>query len=216
MPRITKASALYQVTQKNGERWAPRGPMFIRIWQPRANLARRDRRAGDPHSVRGTRAVGSNTGRATDRQIRARREVIIASGAFQTPQLLMLFRNRRSRRAGKARHCDHASLARRRANLQDHPDFIFAYMSTVRISPACRSVASCHQLSRHHAVPARTPRTDDVNFGRMRRISQNPAPISMSRHPVAFRHDHRRRPRPQTPLGPRLFLHVCLLRPKAA
>src|SRR4030081_2937743 len=81
----------YQVTQKNGERWsAARGYIHPHLGT-RANLRVETNAQATRILFEGKRAVGVEyrQGKET-RQIRARREVILSSGAFQTPQLLML------------------------------------------------------------------------------------------------------------------------------
>ena len=94
-------------------------------------------------------------------------------------------------------------------NLQDHPDFVFGYMSdnpnfvglsVRRLPPA---------VARHPAIPARAARPDDLEFRRMRRLPENPARPRRARHPAAFRHGDARRSRPQAPPRHRLFL-PCL------
>jgi choline dehydrogenase-like flavoprotein len=82
---------IYQVTQKNGERWSAARAYVHPHMGKRANL----RIETQAHATRilfeGKRAVGVEyrQGKET-KQIRARREVILAAGAFQSPQLLML------------------------------------------------------------------------------------------------------------------------------
>src|SRR6195952_427276 len=121
---------IYQLTQKNGERWSAARGYIHPFMATRANL----RVETQAHATRilfeGKRAVGveSRKGKET-RQVRPRREVILSSGAFQTPQLLQL--------SGVG---DGAALVKHGiesvhhlpgvgANLQDHPDFVFGYMS---------------------------------------------------------------------------------------
>jgi choline dehydrogenase-like flavoprotein len=121
---------LYQVTQHNGERWsAARAYLHPHIGK-RSNL----RVETHAHATRilfeGKRAVGVRYRQGKDvKELRARREVILAAGAFQSPQLLML--------SGVG---DQAALSRLGIspvhhlpgvgkNLQDHPDFIFSYTS---------------------------------------------------------------------------------------
>src|SRR5712675_1057949 len=80
----------YQVTQKNGERWSAARGYIHPFMATRANL----RVETNAHATRilfeGKRAVGVEYRQGKNvRQIRARREVILSSGAFQSPQLLM-------------------------------------------------------------------------------------------------------------------------------
>src|SRR6266566_5828687 len=121
---------IYQVTQRNGERWSAARAYVHPHMATRANLRVETDAQATRIMFEGKRAVGVEyrQGDAT-KQIRARREVILSSGAFQTPQLLLL--------SGVG---DSSALARHGIatthhlpgvvqNLQDHPDFIFAYLS---------------------------------------------------------------------------------------
>src|ERR1700712_1438083 len=82
---------IYQVTQKNGERWSAARAYIHPHMATRTNL----RVETGAHATRilfeGKRAVGVEYRQGRQpRQWRARREVILSSGAFQTPHLLML------------------------------------------------------------------------------------------------------------------------------
>ena len=78
----------------------------------------------------GKRAVGVEymQGKQT-KTIRARREVILASGAFQSPHLLLLSGVGDSKALGQHGIASTHHLPGVGANLQDHPDFIFSYAS---------------------------------------------------------------------------------------
>ena len=118
------------MTQKNGERWsAARGYIHPHM-ATRTNL----RVETDAHATRilfeGKRAVGVEYRQGKEiKQIRARREVILASGAFQTPQLLMLSGVGDSAALGKHGIASVHHLPGVGQNLQDHPDFVFGYTS---------------------------------------------------------------------------------------
>jgi choline dehydrogenase-like flavoprotein len=82
---------IYQLTQKNGERCSAARAYIHPHMGSRANL----RVEIHAHATRilfeGKRAVGVEYRQGKElKQIHARREVIVSSGAFQTPQLLML------------------------------------------------------------------------------------------------------------------------------
>src|SRR5260370_13876211 len=120
----------YQVRQKNGERWSAARGYIHPFMATRGNLRVETHAQATRILFEGKRAVGVEYRQGKDvRQIRARREVILSSGAFQSPQLLML--------SGVG---DNAALAKHgiatthhlpgvRQNLQDHPDFVFAFTS---------------------------------------------------------------------------------------
>lgn len=118
---------LYQATQKGGERWSA----------ARAYVEPQ-RAAGRLHVMTGVRVerVAFENGRATgvivrkgfgERTIRARGAVVLAAGAFNTPQLLMVSG------IGPAEHlrdhdvavlCDRAEVG---CNLRDHIDYVGGY-----------------------------------------------------------------------------------------
>lgn len=119
---------LYQVTQKNGERWSA----------ARAYLPPEARARQNLHIATGTRAlrVAMAGGRATgvvcrrgkaDETINARRAVILSAGTFQSPQLLLLSgvgpANDLKRHGIPVVH-DLPGVGR---NLQDHLDFTLLY-----------------------------------------------------------------------------------------
>src|SRR6267378_6809909 len=118
----------YQVTQKNGERWSAARAYIHPHMGNRANL----RVETGAHAVRilfeGKRAVGLEYRQGKElKQLRARREVIVASGAFQTPQLLQLSGVGDSAALGKHGIESVHHLPGVGQNLQDHPDFVFGY-----------------------------------------------------------------------------------------
>ncbi|MEJ8824337.1 GMC family oxidoreductase N-terminal domain-containing protein [Variovorax humicola] len=83
-------SFMYQVTQKNGERHsAAKGYITPNLSRP--NLSVRTHALTSRILFEGRRAVGvAYTVDGVEKQVRARREVILSSGAFGSPQLLML------------------------------------------------------------------------------------------------------------------------------
>src|SRR6201994_660882 len=82
---------IYQVTQKNGERWSAARGYIHPFMATRSNLRVETEALTTRILFEGKRAVGVKY-RQGDvvKEVRARREVILSSGAFQTPQLLML------------------------------------------------------------------------------------------------------------------------------
>ena len=130
MPTSMKGLGIYQVTQKNGERCSAARAYIHPHMGSRANL----RVETGAHATRilfeGKRAVGVEYRQGKElKQIRARREVIVSSGAFQTPQLLMLSGVGDSAALGKHGIATVHHLPGVGQNLQDHPDFVFGYMS---------------------------------------------------------------------------------------
>ena len=119
---------IYQVTHNNGERWsAARGYLHPHI-NKRPNLNVQTGVVVERILFEGRRAVGiAYTQDGKKLTMRARQEVILCAGAFNSPQLLM------ASGVGPAEHL--ASLGIEvihnlkgvGQNLQDHPDFIFGY-----------------------------------------------------------------------------------------
>ena len=113
----------YQVTQKNGERWSV-ARAYLDPARGRSNLTIETDALATALVLDGRRAVGvryTQAGQA--RELRARREVLLAAGALQSPQLLMLSG------IGPADHLRELGIAPVVAlpvgdNLQDHPDII--------------------------------------------------------------------------------------------
>ena len=118
---------IYQVTQKDGERWsAARGYLHPHLGRP--NLRVETGVMVTRVLFEGRRAVGIECLQGgVKRTFKARREVILAAGALQSPQILMLSG------VGPAEHLQAHGIAVKHAlpgvgrNLQDHPDFIFGY-----------------------------------------------------------------------------------------
>ena len=181
---------IYQVTQKNGERWsAARGYIHPHHGNAARICASRPRAHATRILFEGKRAVGVEyrQGKET-KQIRARREVILSSGAFQTPQLLML--------SGVG---DGAALAKHGIatvhhlpgvgqNLQDHPDFVFGFTSDAPHFAGLSFGGIARIFKGDRAIPARAARTDDLELRRMRRLPQDAARPRRARHPAAFLH----------------------------
>ena len=209
---------IYQVTQKNGERWsAARGYIHPHHGQPRQS-ARRDRRRTPPASCsKASARSASNTGRARRRkQIRARREVIVASGAFQTPQLLMLSGVGDAAALQKHGIASGASSARRRAEPAGPSGFrVRLYRPTRRTSPACRSAASRASSARiaQYRRERRGPMTS--NFaecgGFLKTRPDLDVPDIQLHFCMAMVDDHGRKRH----WGTGFSCHVCLLRPKS-
>ncbi len=114
---------VYQVTQKNGERWSAARAYIHPHMGSRANLRVEIQAQATRILFEGKRAVGVEyrQGKAL-KQIRARREVILSSGAFQTPQLLMLSGVGDSTALGKHGIANVHHLPGVGRNLQDHVD----------------------------------------------------------------------------------------------
>lgn len=119
---------VYQVTQKNGERWsAARGYLLPYIGK-RPNLHVITQAMVSRIVIENGRAVGvefKHKGQVT--VVRANKEVLLSAGAFQSPQVLMLSGIGPRQELEKHGIPVVKDLAGVGENLHDHPDFIFAY-----------------------------------------------------------------------------------------
>ena len=119
---------VYQVTQKNGERWsAARGYLFPYLGK-RPNLHVITKALVSKIVIENGRAVGveyKHNGQSTI--VRANKEVLLSAGAFQSPQVLMLSGIGPRQELEKHGIPVIKDLAGVGENLHDHPDFIFAY-----------------------------------------------------------------------------------------
>src|SRR3979490_145258 len=138
---------IYQVTQKNGERWSAARAYVHPHLAARGNLRVETDAQASRILFEGKRAVGVEfrQGKQT-KQIRARREVIVSSGAFQTPQLLLLSGVGDSAALAKHGIATVHHLPGVGQNLQDHPDFIFAYLSDSPYFTGMSFSGIAHQL----------------------------------------------------------------------
>ena len=164
----------------------------------------------------GKRAVGVEYKQGNElKQIRARREVIVSSGAFQTPQLLMLSGVGDS--AALARHGIESRhhLPGVGQNLQDHPDFIFAYTSDnpnftgTSLSGIARIFRAIGQYRRERRGPLTSNFAECGGFLKTR--SNLDAPDIQLHFGMAMVDDHGRKRH----WGSGFSCHVCLLRPKS-
>lgn len=119
---------VYQVTQKNGERWsAARGYLLPHLAQ-RPNLHVITHAIVSRIITENGRAVGVEyQQKGQSFTIKATKEVLLSAGAFQSPQILMLSGIGPRQELEKHGIPVVKDLAGVGENLHDHPDFIFAY-----------------------------------------------------------------------------------------
>ena len=121
---------VYQVTQQNGERWSAARAYVHPHMDKRNNLRVETLARATRIIFEGKRAVGVEYMQGKEKKtLRARREVILASGAFQSPHLLMLSGVGDGAALSKHGIATVHHLPCVGQNLQDHPDFIFSYAS---------------------------------------------------------------------------------------
>jgi choline dehydrogenase-like flavoprotein len=206
----------YQVTQKNGERWSAARAYIHPHIAGRPNLKVETKAHATRILFEGKRAVGVEIRQGKEvRQFRARREVIVAAGAFHTPHLLML--------SGIA---DGMVLARHGIetvhhlpgvgqNLQDHPDFIFCYTSDdpnftgISFKGLPRIFRAIGQYRRERRGPMTSNFAECGGFLKTR--PDLDVPDIQLHFGMAMVDDHGRKRH----WGSGFSCHVCLLRPKS-
>ncbi|WP_028216507.1 GMC family oxidoreductase [Paraburkholderia oxyphila] len=207
---------IYQVTQKHGERWSAARAYLL------PHLGRRENLTVETHAqvlrivFDGTRAVGVEVRQHGEvRTLRARREVVLAAGALQTPQLLMLSGlgpARELERLGIHVRLDLPGVGR---NLQDHPDFIFGYRTRstdtmgVSLRGGLRMLLELARFRRERRGMLTSNFAEGGGFLKTR--PELDAPDIQLHFVVALVDDHARRFHP----GHGLSCHVCLLRPRS-
>ena len=207
---------LYQVTQKDGERWsAARAYLLPHIGQ-RANLAVHTRAAVQRIVFEGRRAVGVDVLLQGQRhRLHARREVLLSAGALQSPQLLMLSGvgdGALLQQHGIASVHHLPGVGR---NLQDHLDFTFGYNVRGVDSFGFSSRGSWRML--REMLQFRRARRGmlTTNFaeggGFLKSRPELPIPDLQLHFVVALVDSHARK----LHWGHGLSCHVCLLRPQS-
>jgi choline dehydrogenase-like flavoprotein len=206
----------YQVTQKNGERWSAARAYVQPHLKTRANLRVETQMHVTRILFEERRAVGVEYLRGKEvKQLRARREVILAAGAFQSPQLLML-----SGIGDRQTLAEHGidtvhQLPGVGLNLQDHPDFVFGYASDyphfVHGSPRRLPwlIRAIRQYRRERRGPITTNFAECGGFLKTR--PDLDVPDIQLHFVVAILDDHGRKRHKEAGFS----CHVCLLRPKS-
>jgi choline dehydrogenase-like flavoprotein len=207
---------IYQVTQKHGERCSAARAYLLPHIGRRDNLTVETQARVRRILFDGARATGVEVlQHGTIRTLHARREVVLAAGAFQTPQLLMLSG------VGPAGELDRVGIPTRLdlpgvgRNLQDHPDFIFGYrtrsVDTMGISArgGLRMLRELLRFRRERRGMLTSNFAEGGGFLKTR--DSLDAPDIQLHFVVALVDDHARR----FHMGHGLSCHVCLLRPKS-
>jgi choline dehydrogenase-like flavoprotein len=206
----------YQVTQKEGERWSAARAYLLPHLGKRANLQVETNAAVQRIIFEAGRAAAVEIrqgGRV--RVLRARREIILAAGAFQSPQLLMLSGigdGAQLQRFGIAVQQHLPGVGR---NLQDHPDFVFGHESdsldTVGISLA-GTLRTLREITRFRKERRGMLTSNYAEGGGFLKTDPGqPIPNVQLHFVIALLDDHGRKMR----LGHGISCHVCLLRPRS-
>ncbi|MCO5397513.1 GMC family oxidoreductase [Ralstonia soli] len=207
---------IYQVTQKQGERWsAARGYLHPHIGQ-RANLTVETHAQVRRILFEGKRAVGVEVlQNGTVRTLRVRREVVLAAGALQTPQLLMLSGVGPAQELASVGIQTVQHLPGVGRNLQDHPDFVFGYSTSSLDTLGVSLRGSVRMLSEILRFRSERRGMLTTNFaeggGFLKTRPDLEAPDIQLHFVVALVDNHARRMH----LGHGFSCHVCLLRPRS-
>jgi choline dehydrogenase-like flavoprotein len=206
---------VYQVTQKNGERWSA-ARAYIEPNLSRPNLKVITGAQARRILFNAKRAVGvefSRDGKAES--VRARREVILSSGALQSPQLLMLsgIGNAPELKSLGIEVVHHSRDVGR--NLQDHIDFAFSYRSK-SLDNLGLSFAGLRRLwreiGRYRREGLGMITSNVAECGGFLKTDPNlPIPDIQLHFSMAMADNHGR----SRHLGHGFGCHVCLLRPKS-
>ncbi|TAL25073.1 MAG: choline dehydrogenase [Aquabacterium sp.] len=203
----------YQLTQKNGERWSA-ARAYLHPALERPNLRVLTGLQVQRIVCAGRRATGVEITRSgIPELLRARREVLVCAGTFQSPQLLQVSGigdGDALQRAGVevVHHLPGVGQ-----NLQDHIDFIFGYhlpsTNLVGLSPAGLLHAT-RQWKRWQQDRRGLLSTNYAECGGFLRAGPtSPAPDFQLHFVVGIVEDHGRRLHARHGMS----CHVCLLRP---
>lgn len=207
---------VYQLTQKDGERCSAARAYLL------PHLGRRPNLRVETHAhVRrvlfdGRRAVGVEYLQGGElRTLRARREVVLSSGSFQTPQLLMLSGIGSAPMLARLGLPTLQHLPGVGRNLHDHPDFVFGYRMP-GLDTFGLSVGAGPRLAREAWRYLRRRRGMlSSNFaecgGFLRSRPEIAAPDLQLHFVISLVDDHARK----LHLSHGVSCHVCLLRPRS-
>lgn len=206
----------YDVTIRDGRRWSAATAFLKPIRELRANLTVLTGATAQRVLLEGKRAVGVQVSVNKERlELKARKEVILAAGAFGSPQLLLL--------SGVGAEADikpHGIAVQHELpgvgkNLQDHPDVVLCYKShdtsLLGISPvgSVKMGKSLVQYMRHHSG---TFASNCAETGGFLKTSPELARPDIQLHAVIGTVDDHGR---KLHWGHGFSCHVCVLRPKS-
>jgi choline dehydrogenase-like flavoprotein len=212
---------LYELTQKNGERCSvARAYLHPALGRPNLTVVTGTR--ASRVVLEGRRAVGVvGAGRDGETMVAARREVILAAGAVNTPQLLMLSGIGPDaelwRHGIRLRH----SLPGVGRNLQDHLDVLVMHRCRLPVSSGISLATLPRQFA--HIRDYLRDRTGGLTTngaeagGFVRSGPREPIPDLQFHFTPVHLHDHARnlRSAARTMIGHGYSLHVCSLRPRS-
>ncbi|MEW4449649.1 GMC family oxidoreductase N-terminal domain-containing protein [Qipengyuania sp. JC766] len=206
---------IYQVTQRNGERWSA-SRAYVEPVRDQFNVDIRTRTLVDRLLVENGRVTGVVVRKGRRREtLTARRGVILSAGAFNSPQILMLSGigpAAQLREHGIRVQVDSPSVGQ---NLQDHVDYVSSWQteSTVPIGDSLEGTARMLRAMVEHRRKRTgimtTPYAEAGGFWTV--MPDAPAPDVQWHFVPAMLEDHGR----QKVKGHGFSLHVCVLRPES-
>ena len=204
----------YQVTQKNGERCSA-AAAYIHPHMDRSNLTIHTGTTAQKIIFEGDKATGVKLGGKYKGTITARKEIILAGGAFNSPHLLMLSG------IGPAEHLmDHGIKVIHDSpevgeNLQDHIDYTAAYKSArkdtfgLSISGTIDIIKGIFEWRKKRTGKLTTTFAEAGGFVKSENTLDKP---DLQYHfVVGIVDDHNRK----LHFGHGFSCHVCVLRPKS-
>lgn len=207
---------IFQVTQKNGERWSAARAYLHPYMGKRPNLKVELQASAQRILFDGKRAAGVEfLQNGQLKVLRARKEVLLCGGAFHSPQLLQLSGvgdGEDLQRVGirTVHHLPGVGL-----NLQDHPDFVFGYktksLDVMGLSfPG--TARTWKEIQRYRAERRGMITSNFAEGGGFLKTRPDlPAPDIQLHLVTALVEDHARK----LNFGHGYSCHVCVLRPKS-
>ncbi|HCT7101482.1 GMC family oxidoreductase [Pseudomonas aeruginosa] len=207
---------IYQVTQQNGERCSAARAYLLPHLETRSNLFVETHAMVSRVLIDGDCATGVEFERGGQlHRISARAEVILSAGALQSPQLLMLSGvgpREELERWGIGVVQDSPGVG---VNLQDHPDFTFAYRARGTDGFGISAVGALKMIPQVWRYLRRRRGMLASNFvecgGFLKTRDDLEVPDIQLHFAPAIVMDHARK----LATGHGLSCHVCLLRPKS-
>ncbi len=206
---------LYQVTQKDGERWSA-ARAYIEPKRGSRNLDVRIGVAVQRLEIEHRRVTGvTYTVGAKERTVKARGAVVLAAGAFNSPQLLMLSG------IGPAEHLNQHDIEvvldrpAVGADLQDHIDYVSSWQTESKdfigdsLAGTARMARAIIEHRRKRTGPMTTPYAEAGGFWTV--MPDAPAPDVQWHFVPAMLEDHGR----TKVKGHGFSLHACVLRPES-
>ena len=206
---------LYQVTQKNGERWSA-ARAYVEPARARANFEVRTGALVEKLLIEEGRVTGVvlRRGRETE-VIRARAGVVLSAGAFNSPQIMMLSGLGPAAHLADVGIAPVADIAAVGADLQDHIDYVASY-ETQSKELIGDSLAGTWRMAKA-VIEHRFRRTGIMTTcfaeagGFWRTSPDVPAPDVQYHFVPAMLEDHGR----SQVKGHGYSCHVCVLRPES-